>query len=369
MLLTDALPTTRHYAKRPPPVVGRPSWVRLAVIPAAIGLALAPSTWWPVVTSGLSVGPLTALVSVPVLAAGVGWYRLRVVPRGPRIHDRQLDMIVCGAASVVAAVLLLMAPQHPGGPFTAVAECLLAAAIIAAGWGSRALWQVRWAVLVLVLSWREPWAAVVAAVAPDVTARALALAPVLDPAGVVAVYSGVAWICVAPDGKCVMVDSAAEGGLLVLLLAGVLCGVAAALCVTGAARRVGAVVLGTVLGGAASLLRWAAVLWSAGGGAAVTGWGEHAMVFQLAAVLVAAVLSAVGVQAARDVRRRRAQRHTEGGTADAARRIQVAVPRARPGTAVVVALGIGFALLAAGVMTPAGTAGGAAASSGTGVAG
>jgi len=325
--------------------------VRLAAVPAAIGLALAPS-WLEVVAVGSQAGPLSALVLVPVLAAVVGWYSVRAVPAGPRIHDRQLDLILCLSATVVAVVLLVLAPHRLEAPDAAVAGCLLAAAITAAGWGSRALWQARWAVLVLVLSWREPWAAVADAVGPVATTRALALAPVLEPGASVDVAAGAALVRVPRAGGVVWADPAAGGGLLLPLFVGVLCGAAWALCVTGPARRVGAVLLGAVIGAGAAAVRWAATLWSAGAGGSAGGWSAQAIVFALAAVFMALVLAGTAVRVLRGRRRdrpRRAALRAGGATRDAARRLQVAVPGARLSTAIVLVLGVGFAVFAAGV--------------------
>ena len=322
------------------PVVRRASWLRLAVVPAAIGVALAPS--WAVTVDGWPrIGPLGALLLVPILAAVVGGNRLGAVPPGPRIHDRQLDLIVCLVTLVAAVTLLLLAPHHPNGPHAAVAGCLMAAAMTAAGWGSRALWQTRWAVMFLLLSWQAPWAALIRVVNPGAEAGALALAPVLRPGSRVVTSGGRALVDVPT--RAVAVDPGADGGVLLLVVVGVLAGLAAALCLSGVARRAGAVVLGTAGGGALALNEWATRLSSVRGDGSLPGWTPAALAYQLAAVVCAVLIA---VTARRLLGGGRRATSGETGIRHAARRLEVAVPGSRVATVVVVVAGVVLALVA-----------------------
>jgi hypothetical protein len=132
------------------------SWLRLFVVPVAIGLTQA-AWWWEVVTSWGQRSPLGVIALVPVLALLVGWQSLRRDPPGRQIHDRQLDMILCFLLTVMAVAMLLLA-RGDRSLEAASASCLTAAAIVVAGWGSRTLWQLRWPILLLLLTWVEPWA-------------------------------------------------------------------------------------------------------------------------------------------------------------------------------------------------------------------
>jgi hypothetical protein len=138
------------------PAVPVATGVRLAVVLIAAVLGLLP--WWLAAHAWPGPDLSLALGLVPVVAGLVGWRALRSGRPVPEIHDRQLDLIICVIAVGVAVQLVVLARWSAGGGLYAAAfPCAAAAAIIVAGWGSRALWRLRWAVAMLALAWREPW--------------------------------------------------------------------------------------------------------------------------------------------------------------------------------------------------------------------
>ncbi|SMD27154.1 hypothetical protein SAMN05661093_10751 [Kibdelosporangium aridum] len=320
---------------------------RLATVPAAIALSYAP-WWWSSLDVWPPAGPFGALALVPVLAALVGWHGLRSAPRGPQIHDRQLDLIICFLATVSAVVLLVLAPQHTASGAYALVPCLMAVAIIAAGYGSRALWQVRWAVVLLVLAWRAPWAVLADQVSPQATAAGLHLSVLLMPSASLGVSDRMTSVLRVPhSGDFVTLDPAAGAGMLLLLYVGMLCGVGWSFCVVGAMRRIGAVVSGTAIGTVLAAVEWTCTMWRARsvGPIATVEWASGG-IHRFTAVTIAVVaLVAFGVRLLRKGHPRRQVDRNGGTEAGVARRLAEAVPHACVGTVVVAVLAVAFLVL------------------------
>ncbi|GAA4881858.1 hypothetical protein GCM10023203_36730 [Actinomycetospora straminea] len=132
----------------------------LGTLPGAVLLLV---TWLP-------GSPLLGLALLLPGAVAVGGERLSRRPAGPDIHDRQLDHIV--AALVAVAALTLVAAGLAAGGSTQRTALVLATPLFAVGLitvlhGTRRLWQLRAAPLLLLLAWPAPWEA---ALSP-VTAR------------------------------------------------------------------------------------------------------------------------------------------------------------------------------------------------------
>jgi hypothetical protein len=178
--LSGAPAPSRVYAPRAAKQIVGNSWLRLLIVPVAIGLTQAP-WWWETVTGWEQRGPVSVVALVPVLALLAGWRTLRGDPPGRQIHDRQLDLILCLLITVVAAGLLMLAP---GGRSleAAGASSLTAGAIVVAGWGSRTLWQVRWPIFLLLLTWIEPWAQLIHLLSPLVARLAVEVGRIASPA-------------------------------------------------------------------------------------------------------------------------------------------------------------------------------------------
>jgi len=331
-------------------------WGRVGVVPAAVAVALVP--WWWSLGAGYPPDPSDAVAAVPVVAAALAWRSVRSSPRGPQIHDRQLDLIVSVLAAAAAVELLVLAHHAADSVFAALGSCLVAVAIIAAGWGSRALWTLRWAVGLLALAWRAPWVAVTGWLSPGADAAALHLARVVTPGGSVSVAAGggSGWggsvLAVSHSAGAVAVDPMAGGGVLMPFYVGTLCGVAGSFCVAGAARRAGMVVAGVAVGLALAALTWILVVWRAHGvGAAAGADWSSGVTDRFAVLALLAVLVLVGVVAGLPH-----GGHRAGPGQERARgrrlvgRLAIAVPRARVGTTVVLVLAVGFLLL--GMWTP-----------------
>lgn len=103
----------------------------------------------------LAAGEL-AVGLLPIVAAVAAVPRTLGALPGPDIHDRELDLIVTGAA-VLAAVALLVV----GTPGLALAP--VSVAVLAALTGTRRLWHLRASPAVLVLAWPGWWSALPAA--------------------------------------------------------------------------------------------------------------------------------------------------------------------------------------------------------------
>jgi hypothetical protein len=269
-------------------------------------------------------GALGALLVVPFLAGLVGWRSLRVTPRGPQIHDRQLDMIVCLCLTALAIELLRLTDEHgPASVYGAGFLVIATSAIVSAGWGTRALSQLRGSLAVLLLAWQWPWETLIGAV----SARAARIANVLATG---------------------TLDPLAGGGVLLPVCVGLLCGIAWATRRPGLLKRVSAVIVGLGVGLLVSAAQWWVVGWAATRSApAVEAWTSGAVHLWTLLTMFAVGL---GIAAARGLAgRRKAARAPagSGGTRQAVCRLTAAVPRARFATSVVVTLAVGLFVLAA----------------------
>jgi len=297
--------------------------LRLLVVPLAIAAVQVP--WWlGVLAHRPQQGALGALVVVPVLAGLVGWRSLRAIPRGPQIHDRQLDMILCLCLTALAAELLRLSDEHgPASVYGAGFLVVATAAIVAAGWGTRALSQLRGSLGVLLLAWQWPWEALVRAVSSD----AARIANVLVTS---------------------TLDPLAAGGVLLPVCIALLCGLACAASRRGLVKRVSPLVTSLAVGAVVSAAQWLITTWAATrSSSAVDAWTSGAVHLW---TLLAVFPLALGVAAARRLAGRRNADQmpaAAGGTLQAARRLMTAVPRARFATAVVVALAVGLFVLTA----------------------
>lgn len=141
----------------------------LGTLPGAVLLLV---TWLP----GSSLLGLALLLPG---AVAVGGERLSRRPAGPDIHDRQLDHIV--AALVAVAALTLVAAGLAAGGTTQRSALVLATPLFAVGLiavlhGSRRLWQLRAAPLLLLLAWPAPWEVALSRMAARVGREDLAVA-------------------------------------------------------------------------------------------------------------------------------------------------------------------------------------------------
>jgi len=297
--------------------------LRLLVVPLAIGAVQAP--WWSkVLVQWPQPGALGALLVVPLLAGLVGWRSLRAIPRGPQIHDRQLDMILCLCLTALAVELLRLTDEHGPGSVYGVGFLVIAtSAIVTAGWGTRALSQLRGSLAVLVLAWQWPWEALIQAV----SGHAAQIADVLAPG---------------------TLDPLAGGGVLLPVCVGLLGGIAWATRRTGLLKRVAAVIAGLAGGVLVSVAQWVITGWAATRSAsAVDAWTSGAVnlwtllaLFPLVLGIAATRGLAGGTKAARTPT-------APGGTLQAVCRLTAAVPRARFATSVVVTLAVGLFVLTA----------------------
>lgn len=344
----DVHGSPRHFQSARVDMAGAATSARLAAVPAAIALSCAP-WWWPGVDAWPQVEPFGALALVPLLAALVGRHGLRSAPRGPQIHDRQLDLIICFLATAAVVMLLVFTPQDAAsGVYAALVPCLMAVAIIAAGYGSRALWQLRWAVVLLVLTWREPWAVLADQLSPQATAAGLHLSVLLMPSASLGASDRTASVLRVPhSGDFVTLDPAAGAGMLMLLYVGMLCGVGWSFCVVGAMRRLGAIAGGTAIGGVLAVVQWVCTMWRARsvGAPAAVEWSSGG-VHRFAVVAIAAVvLVALSVRLLRRGQDQRRLDRNGGAEEGLAHRLTAAVPGARLGTVVVGVLAVAFLVL------------------------
>ncbi len=313
------------------------SMVRLAAVPLCLGAVLAPP-WWRGLRSPTDAPGLGALALVLPIATLVAWHALRRPPTGPRIHDRQLDVVLGVLAAIAAVEFVLLARDRAGGFHGVAAMVLVSVAVIVIGWGTRALWHVRWALLFLFLAWPAPWVAAVDAVWPSVRSVALTMASVLSADDVdVATTDGVLRAELPSGG--VTLDPAAGGGVLLLGLVGLLVGIGWALCCSRGWRRVGVLATCLLVGIVAALAGWAVTVLrlTAGEPAAAAQWTSGAVQrWTLIALLVVSVLVIVA-RMSRNLRR--------GDPDTVAARLAAAVPRVRSSTALLAALGLAFSLL------------------------
>jgi hypothetical protein len=297
--------------------------LRLLVVPLAVGAVQVP--WWSeLLVRWPQQGPLGALLVVPLLAGLVGWRGLRATPRGPQIHDRQLDMILCSCLTALAVELLRLTDEHgPASVYGAAFLVVATAAIVAAGWGTRALWQLHGSLAVLLLAWQGPWEALTQAVSPGAARIATVLAP----------------------GS---LDPLAGGGVLLPVYVGLLCGLAWGARRRGLLEPVSAVFTGLALGLVVSAAQWVVAGWAAARSASVVdAWASGAVHLWTVLAVFPLVLGVAAVR--RLAGRTEAARIPTGpgGTLRAARRLMAAVPRARLATSVVVALAVGLFVLTA----------------------
>jgi hypothetical protein len=325
----------------------RTAWLRLFVVPIAIGLTQAP-WWWEVVTPWGQRGPLAVVAAVPVLALLAGWRTLRSEPLGRQIHDRQLDMILCVLITVMAAGLLLLAP---GGRSleAAGASCLTAAAIVVAAWGSRTLWQLRWPILLLLLTWVEPWAQLDHRLSAPVARLAVEAGRIASPALVAETTTAGGWRLTSPSSSGWVLDPTAGGGVLLMVFVGLLCGIAWACCCRGRLGPLGAVGLGTASGLVVAGTEWlVCILWAARGSqAAVDAWASGLV--HLWALLIVVLL--IGIAAIPRFllgrSRRRRSRSAQKPTTRVAGRLTKAVPQAGRATYAVCAVSAVLTVLTA----------------------
>jgi hypothetical protein len=269
-------------------------------------------------------GALGALLVVPLLAGLVGWRSLRATPRGPQIHDRQLDMILCLGLAALAVELLRLTDEHgPASVYGAGFLVSATSAIVTAGWGTRALAQLRGSLAVLLLAWQWPWETLVRAVSPNAAG-------------------------IANDLATGTLDPLARGGVLLPVCVGLLCGLAWSAQRRGLPHRVTAVITGLAVGVVVSAAQWMITGWAATRSAsAVHAWTSGEVHLW---TLLAVFPLALGVAAARRLSGRTDAARTPAGpagTLQAARRLTAAVPRARFATSVVVALAVGLFVLTA----------------------
>jgi hypothetical protein len=297
--------------------------LRLLVVPLAIGAVQAP--WWSeLLVQRPQPGALGALLVVPLLAGLVGWRSLRATPLGPQIHDRQLDMILCLCLTALAVELLRLTDEHgPASVYGAGFLVIATSALVSAGWGTRALSQLRGSLAVLLLAWQWPWETLIGAVSGHAAQIAKVLATgTLDPL--------------------------AGGGVLLPVCVGLLCGIAWATRRTGVVKRVSAVIVGLAGGVLVSAAQWVITGWAATRGATVVeAWTSGAVHLW---TLLAMFTLGLGIAAARGLAgRTKAARipTAPGGTLQAVGRLTAAVPRARFATSVVVTVAVGLSFLAA----------------------
>jgi hypothetical protein len=328
------------------------SWLRLLVVPVAIGLTQVP-WWWEAVTSWGQRSPLGVVALVPVLALLVGWQSLRRDPPGRQIHDRQLDMILCLLLTVVAVALLLLARGDRSFE-SASASCLTAGAIVVAGWGSRTLWQLRWPILLLLLTWVEPWAQLSHLLSPLGARFAVGMGQIVSPALVAETTAAGGWQLASPSASGWLLDPTAGGGVLLMVFMGLSCGIAWACRGGGKTRALGAIGLGFVLGVVVAGTEWlVCVLWaSRGSQAPVEAWASGSVhLWALLIVVMVTVTAAVArllISRPRDSRPSAAQ----GSTARAIGRLMKAVPQAGRATYAVCAVSAVLTVLTVRAASP-----------------
>ncbi|WP_344420708.1 hypothetical protein [Pseudonocardia ailaonensis] len=91
-------------------------------------------------------------------AALVAAVRLRAPLPGPRIHDRELDLVIGAGAAFVAVALLVGQVVAPGRALGVLAVTPVVVAVLAVALGTRRLWHARGIPVVTALGWFLPWA-------------------------------------------------------------------------------------------------------------------------------------------------------------------------------------------------------------------
>ena len=303
------------------------SWFRLLVVPTAIALTQAP-WWWEAVTRWGPRSPLGIVAVVPLLALLAGWWNLRRDPRGRQIHDRQLDLILCLLLTVAAVVLLLLAPV--GRSLEAAgASCLTAGAIVVAGWGSRTLWRLRWPILLLLLTWVDPWLQLNRLLSPLVARLAVGIGQIASPVLTPETTPAGGWRLAWSTNSGLTLDPTAGGGVLLLVFIGLAGGIAWACTGGGPWKPIGAIGFGVVVGVVVAAIEWLACVFWAGSGSPspFDAWASGSI--HLWTLLLVVVLTAIGgaVRPAGDGRRQFVP--AAQPTARAIRRLATAVPAAR----------------------------------------
>jgi hypothetical protein len=330
----------------------RTSWLRLLLVPIAIGVTQAP-WWWEAVTRWGQRSPLGVVALVPVLAVLAGWWNLRRDPRGRQIHDRQLDLILCLLLTVLAVVLLVLA----GGGRNleaAGASCVAAGAIVVAGWGSRTLWQLRWPIVLLLLTWVEPWAQLNQLLSPLVARLAVGIGQVVSPALVPRPTPTGGWHLASSTNSGLHLDPTASGGVLLMIFIGLACGTAWACGGGGRWRALRALGLGVVLGVVVAATEWlVCVLWASNGSPAPVGaWASGSV--HLGTLLIIVVLTVIGAvaQPFSGGRRRTPVSVAQRPAARAVGRLTTAVPQAQRATYAVGAVCAVLTVLTARAASP-----------------
>jgi hypothetical protein len=144
----------------------QPIQARYAVVILIIAVASGPGLLT-LFSASSQRGPLVVLAAVPVLAVLAAAALLSKPAFGPNIHDRQLDFILAGLATVAAFLLDLLSAFGGGGkydrldllavPFTAIAAAVMLL-------GTRVFWRVWPALALLGLLWPPPWEAILRSV-------------------------------------------------------------------------------------------------------------------------------------------------------------------------------------------------------------
>lgn len=259
----------------------------------AFGLTQA-AWWWEAVTRWGPSSPLAVVALVPVLALLSGWWSLRRDPRSRQIHDRQLDLILCSVLTIVAIGLLVLAGDGRGLE-AAGASCLTAAAIVVAGWGSRALWQLRWPILLLLLTWVEPWVQLNQLLSPLVARLAVGVGQVMTPVLVPATTPTGGWRLESASSGLAL-DPTAGGGVVLLIFIGLASGVAWA-CAGGGWGPIGAIGFGAIGGVVGATIVWLVCVFWAGSGSPAPFYAWASGSVHLWTLLLVAVLTAIVVAA------------------------------------------------------------------------
>mgnify|MGYP000713443420 CR=1 FL=1 len=295
------------------------TWLRLGVVPLCLAAVLVPAWLNVVLQPAPWVGSQALALVIPV-AVVVAYLTLRQPPVGPPIHDRQLDFILGTALTLGALEMLYLAGQSSGTWHGAAAIACISAAVVVIGWGTRALWQLRAPLLLLLLTWQGPWVLLAERAWPAAESLASTLRADLlgDRADVVAL------------------DPAAGGSVLLLVFVGVLVGLGGAAYQSGRMRRAVALAAGIAAGVAAATVVWVATLALTAVDAAIADHWSSGLINGAAVGLlaVAAGLKLVG-------------RGARTATQSLTDRLRVAVPRLRVSTVVLLALGVLFHLTGA----------------------
>ncbi len=133
----------------------------LMVLGAICCVAVLTAYWYSIRSLAVSfslASPSSFEVIVPLLAVALGAWLLATTDDGPAIHDRQVDYVIGGAIVAVALFMLATLPSRMGVAYWVQRIDLLSLPVFAAGavvlvLGTRRLWRVRAAVLLLLLAW------------------------------------------------------------------------------------------------------------------------------------------------------------------------------------------------------------------------